>query len=183
MGIPSKVAPGTQFGRLRVLADTGLRKWGQIMWRCRCACGKETTVASASLCKRLTTSCGCYRTELIRERNRRTRHVLRREILRLAARHHLRVELPKGELTRQMRVGVTCPRCNERRQCDVAGLLRFPQACRHCSNRTSIDDLREQLRPRMIAVDRLEYNDSKHQQGRAYCKCQVCRHQFSRTVG
>src|SRR3989442_631558 len=170
MGIRSKVAVGSQFGRLRVLADTGLRKGAQIVWRCQCTCGKEKTVVSASLSKGLTSSCGCYRTELLRERNRRTRLVLREEILRLAASHRLRVDLPEGEVTRQTRVGVVCPQCGERRQCYIAGFLRWPLACRHCSNRTPITDLRERLWPRMIDVDRLEYNDSKYQHGRAYCK-------------
>lgn len=54
---------GSRFGKLVVLERGAVRK-GVLQrwyWRCRCDCGKETVVASASLRNGDTRSCGCLR--------------------------------------------------------------------------------------------------------------------------
>ena len=63
---------GKRFGRLVVLEKTGKRtKAGHVIWKCRCDCGKETSVRSDSLSLGLTTSCGCLHKEKIREVGKR----------------------------------------------------------------------------------------------------------------
>lgn len=47
---------GKRFGKLVVLEYAGSGKW-----KCKCDCGKETTVISSNLKKGHTTSCGCAR--------------------------------------------------------------------------------------------------------------------------
>lgn len=67
---------GKRFGRLLVIERTedDKRRLPQRVpqWRCQCDCGKTTVVAGVSLRWGLTTSCGCLRTEL--NRNRFTTH-------------------------------------------------------------------------------------------------------------
>jgi endogenous inhibitor of DNA gyrase (YacG/DUF329 family) len=41
---------------------------GQVYWMCRCDCGTEKPVQGASLMKKNTTSCGCYRHEFLSSR-------------------------------------------------------------------------------------------------------------------
>ncbi len=48
---------GVRFGRLVALEPTGKDRHRNILWRCVCDCGKETTVSAAGLKK--TKSCGC----------------------------------------------------------------------------------------------------------------------------
>jgi hypothetical protein len=53
---------GKSFGQLTVLEllqERGRR--GERLWRCRCSCGKETTVRAALLLQGRTKSCGCLR--------------------------------------------------------------------------------------------------------------------------
>src|SRR5439155_7554401 len=149
------LAPGDRFGRLTVLGDTRYRKGRQIVWLCRCECGSETTVRSANLTRRLTTSCGCYRRQLTRERNHLRALPLRQMLADLATTQGLRIDLPDGAITRHTRVLTVCPKCQGQRATDVGGLLRFPSACRHCSNRIPLAELRTALQPKMIAVGRV----------------------------
>jgi len=58
---------GQRFGRLTVVERVGTDKWGYILWKCKCDCGNEVTVISASLRSGATTSCGCFRKEKILE--------------------------------------------------------------------------------------------------------------------
>jgi hypothetical protein len=53
-----------RFGRLTVLEYAGLRK-GKGFWLCACDCGTKKKVAAMLLRCRKTTSCGCYRAELM----------------------------------------------------------------------------------------------------------------------
>ena len=57
---------GRVFGRLIVVERTAV-SW---KWKCRCRCGNRTIVTSYALESGKTTSCGCYRLEQMRVRNR-----------------------------------------------------------------------------------------------------------------
>jgi len=50
---------GQRFGKLVVVTRTGTNVHKQVMWRCTCDCGGETTVPSGSLVTGNTASCGC----------------------------------------------------------------------------------------------------------------------------
>lgn len=51
---------GKEFGWLKVLRyEAYSEATGRALWRCRCVCGRETIVDSASLRRGLTRSCGC----------------------------------------------------------------------------------------------------------------------------
>lgn len=50
---------GAVFGWLTVLQRAGNGSRGEVQWRCRCECGTERVVVSASLRRGLTRSCGC----------------------------------------------------------------------------------------------------------------------------
>ena len=54
---------GKRFGRLLVIERAGHNKHGQILWLCKCDCGKVTKVISGSLTDGRTTSCGCLGAE------------------------------------------------------------------------------------------------------------------------
>lgn len=54
---------GMRFGRLVVLEKVHRDGITNAFWKCKCDCGKETTVISKSLRNGGTTSCGCYRSE------------------------------------------------------------------------------------------------------------------------
>ena len=56
---------GRRFGRLKVLSPLDRRCHGQIVWRCRCRCGRHCEVLSWNLRSGNTLSCGCYHAELV----------------------------------------------------------------------------------------------------------------------
>src|SRR3990167_4611082 len=60
---------GIQFGRLTVICRGEEKPPQRIRWLCHCQCGKQTTVAGASLRRGMTQSCGCFHREQIRNRN------------------------------------------------------------------------------------------------------------------
>ena len=51
---------GQVVGRLTVIEDSGIRRNGEILWRCRCECGAEVLVQGSHL-RSGTKSCGCLR--------------------------------------------------------------------------------------------------------------------------
>lgn len=48
-----------KFGRLTALEEAGRDKWGNVLWKCMCECGKTTIVYCGSLKNGNTKSCGC----------------------------------------------------------------------------------------------------------------------------
>lgn len=56
-----------KFGRLTVISYENTRNQRSV-WKCICDCGNTTCVTSNELKSGHTTSCGCYRNELARER-------------------------------------------------------------------------------------------------------------------
>jgi hypothetical protein len=57
---------GKSFDRWTVVERVGTRS-SLSMWRCRCSCGTEKTIAAVELRRRRTRSCGCLSTDLRRE--------------------------------------------------------------------------------------------------------------------
>ena len=53
-----------RFGRLTAIKIVGHDSAGYFNWLCRCDCGKEIAVASSSLKRGLTQSCGCLQSEM-----------------------------------------------------------------------------------------------------------------------
>ena len=50
---------GERFGKLTVLREAGLSKFGNVIWSCRCDCGEACDVKGWLLRSGKTTSCGC----------------------------------------------------------------------------------------------------------------------------
>ena len=68
--VPARIdLTGKRFGRLTVKAYEGLRN-GKGYWRCVCDCGKEKLIPGLSLRSEKSTSCGCYRAELMSKTKR-----------------------------------------------------------------------------------------------------------------
>lgn len=61
---------GRRFGRLLVIERMQNNKHGKSQWRCRCDCGNEVVVVAGNLLSGNTTSCGCYRSELVAKKNK-----------------------------------------------------------------------------------------------------------------
>ena len=62
--MPKKIdMTGRTIGRLLVIEECGRSSDGQVLWRCRCECGREVIVRGDNLRNENTTSCGCYRQE------------------------------------------------------------------------------------------------------------------------
>lgn len=55
------------FGRLVVIGDSGVRKSGSVVWKCRCDCGNIAFVTTRHLKSGNTSSCGCLRKESIKK--------------------------------------------------------------------------------------------------------------------
>jgi hypothetical protein len=55
---------GKKFSRLLVIGREGTSSHGSILWACQCDCGKQHVVASPSLRRGLTKSCGCLQKEV-----------------------------------------------------------------------------------------------------------------------
>ena len=63
-GKPRKDRIGEVYDRLTIIACAGQRTSRAYSWRCRCTCGRETTVSLSELRKEHgTKSCGCLRNE------------------------------------------------------------------------------------------------------------------------
>jgi len=60
---PIKDLTGQRFGRLVVLGDSEKRRWGQVLWKCRCDCGKEILKPAGHLAAGEINSCGCLSRE------------------------------------------------------------------------------------------------------------------------
>ena len=54
---------GQRYGRLTVLRDSGVDKYGGYLWLCKCDCGKTTVVSRTNLRTGHTQSCGCISRE------------------------------------------------------------------------------------------------------------------------
>jgi len=52
---------GKQFGKLNVIKQIGITKYGKSLWLCRCDCGNKTIIIGSHLINGNTKSCGCYR--------------------------------------------------------------------------------------------------------------------------
>lgn len=62
---------GKRFGRLIVIKRSyPNNKWNEIMWLCKCNCGKETIVNGCNLRSGMTRSCGCLKNEMTGALNR-----------------------------------------------------------------------------------------------------------------
>jgi hypothetical protein len=63
MGRPAVVVPGQVYGRLTVLGELPGRSRGGRVFRCLCACGRETDARAVELRQGKIRSCGCLRDE------------------------------------------------------------------------------------------------------------------------
>lgn len=59
---------GQRFGRLIVIEFSHVNKQGNSMWKCECECGKQCISRGVDLKSGNTSSCGCLRSELSRNR-------------------------------------------------------------------------------------------------------------------
>jgi hypothetical protein len=50
---------GENFGKLLVIEEKGINKWGNSLFLCRCDCGGQKVIPSANLREGRTKSCGC----------------------------------------------------------------------------------------------------------------------------
>jgi hypothetical protein len=59
---------GKRFGRLTVINKDHVDKNGHQYYLCKCDCGNLVVVNSDALRRNLTTSCGCYHSEITHKR-------------------------------------------------------------------------------------------------------------------
>lgn len=60
---------GNRYGKLTVLKLSHEKSKKELLWECLCDCGNTTKVTSGRLQSGNTTSCGCYKRELVTKRN------------------------------------------------------------------------------------------------------------------
>lgn len=59
---------GQKFGRLMVESQSQIRtRAGRIQWNCVCDCGRKSVVDGNNLTRGISTSCGCFHKERVRE--------------------------------------------------------------------------------------------------------------------
>ena len=63
----SRDLTGKRFGRLVAIKTSGKDKHSKSRWRCECDCGNYLDINASSLVRELSTSCGCYKSELVRK--------------------------------------------------------------------------------------------------------------------
>ncbi len=68
------IETGTRFGRWTALENGHRSVNGRAGWLCRCDCGQEKAIASSTLWNGDSTSCGCYRREVLKRGQDFTRH-------------------------------------------------------------------------------------------------------------
>ncbi len=57
---------GKRFGKLLVIKRLGVDKNRKVKWLCECDCGKTKSISGRDLVAGKTTSCGCYRKEIMK---------------------------------------------------------------------------------------------------------------------
>ena len=62
---------GRRFGRLTAMYRDGVSRAWQAMWVCRCDCGRTVRVQKNNLLAGRTRSCGCLRSDLLKQNPRR----------------------------------------------------------------------------------------------------------------
>ena len=67
LGPKAKDLTHKTFSRLTVLGPLARDKNYMVTWACRCECGNETVVAGTNLTRGNTTSCGCFRSDFLKE--------------------------------------------------------------------------------------------------------------------
>lgn len=60
---------GQEYGYLTAIAPTDRRSRGDVVWQCRCRCGKEVFLPATRLLTGNTSSCGCMQVETLRNVN------------------------------------------------------------------------------------------------------------------
>ncbi len=59
--MPKRDLIGQKFGSLTIISEAGRSKSGDVLWKCKCDCGKETTPTGSNLTSGKAKSCGhCY---------------------------------------------------------------------------------------------------------------------------
>lgn len=61
---------GTTIGRLKILRKVEMDSTSHLLVECECKCGNIITLLMCSIVKGNTTSCGCYRSELLSNKNK-----------------------------------------------------------------------------------------------------------------
>ena len=62
---------GKKFNRLTVISEVKKRdKKRQVLWNCKCECGKKIVTTGSSLNTGKTRSCGCLLSDILKERNK-----------------------------------------------------------------------------------------------------------------
>jgi hypothetical protein len=74
-----------QFGRLKVISYFGKNKHGLILWNCECECGnKNIIVCSSNLLNGSTKSCGCLKSEIITNKNKKyNKYIIENDFVRM----------------------------------------------------------------------------------------------------
>lgn len=65
MSNTTKDLTGQRFGRLTAIEKVSQNKYKAWYWKCMCDCGNECVVLGAQLTRSHTTSCGCFKKELL----------------------------------------------------------------------------------------------------------------------
>jgi len=73
---------GQRFTRLVVLKQNGRSKSRDVIWLCKCDCGKETSATGVDLKRGTTKSCGCLRIEKYKTNNLKHGHTIDYKISR-----------------------------------------------------------------------------------------------------
>lgn len=63
-----EIIPKLRFARLTTIIKTDERRYGNVVWLCKCDCGKEILTIAKSLRDGSTKSCGCLKIDLVRKR-------------------------------------------------------------------------------------------------------------------
>ena len=66
----AKNLAGNKFSRLTALYPIKLENKNGLVWRCECECGKHIYVPTGDLNSGHTKSCGCYKLDLLKKRNK-----------------------------------------------------------------------------------------------------------------
>ena len=70
---------GQRFGRLTVVEMVGKDNCKKTLWKCKCDCGNEVTVRATNLKQGCTTSCGCFRKEIVLKNTKKRNQFLRKD--------------------------------------------------------------------------------------------------------
>jgi len=139
---------GNVYGYLTVLYETNKRCHTSIVWHCLCKCGNEIDVAGGNLKNGGVKSCGCYKSELSKEKVLNMNEFCRKNIFVYGTSlNGVKINKPPLKNNKTGHIGVS-----QRKNGKYKAYINFQKKAFHLGY---YDDIEDAIKAREIAEEKL----------------------------